>query len=319
MGPRYYPVPLDMDQQETILKEVSDQRIEEWEAILDDELDTIQSDCLQADIDFEFVIDSSGSVGASNWQTTMNLIGEYWIKDIVYPNGAKTCGNHVAGRWFSSDTERFYDFEPPARAVYSGQTYAEYVGEYFINQPFNIGGTNTALALEKVREEDLPMARNGLKYVMMFTDGASNNAAETAAQASLLNQLANRTYAFGITSGINMDELHNIASNPAFVAEMANFEDLKSFVRLFMLQQKGCGVKLSEKKPHRAVDLSTITHYGMSYKTAEHFDDTCSNSTTCPDTNESVRNAACVTCSEDIGMIKMYDELNVKLNFSSST
>merc|ERR1712147_483562 len=103
-----------------------------------------------------------------NWDLTMRLIGEYWIKQVIVPNDAHTCGNHVAGRWFSSDTSRFYNFKPPTTNVYTGQTYAEYVGNYFMNFGFNGGGTNTALALQKVREEDLPGARNGLKYVMVI-------------------------------------------------------------------------------------------------------------------------------------------------------
>ena len=65
-GKRYYPVPPDMDEQESILDEITDQHVKEWTAILEEELDTIQSDCLQADIDFEFVIDTSGSIGISN-------------------------------------------------------------------------------------------------------------------------------------------------------------------------------------------------------------------------------------------------------------
>lgn len=40
----------------------------------------VQDECSLADIDFEFVIDSSGSVGQSNWQITMDYIAKYWIQ-----------------------------------------------------------------------------------------------------------------------------------------------------------------------------------------------------------------------------------------------
>ena len=99
-GSGYYPVPVDMDKQKDILNEVSDQVVNEWDAVIEAELERVRSECLQADIDFEFVIDSSGSVGPANWDLTMRLIGEYWIKQVIVPNDAHTCGNHVAGHGF---------------------------------------------------------------------------------------------------------------------------------------------------------------------------------------------------------------------------
>ena len=47
---------------------------------LDLEKERIQNECSQADIDFEFVIDSSSSIGTGNWQTTMDYIAQYWIQ-----------------------------------------------------------------------------------------------------------------------------------------------------------------------------------------------------------------------------------------------
>merc|ERR1711935_158865 len=138
----HYPLPLDFDQQETILNSITDQIQMKWQKVLDKELETLQKDCLQSDIDFEFVIDSSGSVGSDNWATTMQMIGQNWIKEVVVPNGSKTCGNHVAGRWFSRETQRFYDFEPPAPIFYTPKTYADYVGDIFIGYPYNTGTTN---------------------------------------------------------------------------------------------------------------------------------------------------------------------------------
>ena len=44
------------------------------------EIERVQNECSLADIDFEFVVDSSGSIGASNWQTTMDYIAQYWIQ-----------------------------------------------------------------------------------------------------------------------------------------------------------------------------------------------------------------------------------------------
>ena len=48
------------------------------------EIERVQNECSLADIDFEFVIDSSSSVGSRNWQITMNYIAQYWIQEKSY-------------------------------------------------------------------------------------------------------------------------------------------------------------------------------------------------------------------------------------------
>ena len=71
-----YPVPIEFDAQESILYEISDQIVMEWDEVLLVEQQDIIDECTLADIDFEFVIDASGSVGASNWKLTMDQIAE---------------------------------------------------------------------------------------------------------------------------------------------------------------------------------------------------------------------------------------------------
>ena len=44
------------------------------------EIERVQNECSLADIDFEFVIDSSSSIGSANWRTTMDYISHYWIQ-----------------------------------------------------------------------------------------------------------------------------------------------------------------------------------------------------------------------------------------------
>ena len=303
----HYPVPLDFKEQESILSELSDQIEMPFEDVLEEELDTIQNSCLQSDIDFAFVIDSSGSVTSTNWAITMQMIGENWIKEILVPNGSKTCGNHVAGRWYATETERFHDFEPPLKDVYAGyKSYADYVADIFINVPFNGGGTDTARALKETRQNDIPMARkDGLKYVMVFTDGASNDADATTEEAKKLHGVVNRTYALGIGDGINMDELYRIGSNDEYVARMTDFSDLKAFVRKFIIEQDGC--ESTNKQAYRAVDLDKMKHYGMSHQTAKklngQINTECTQSTLCPYEDERERKDSCAKCSADIGLL----------------
>ena len=71
-----YPVPIEFDAQESILYEISDQIVMEWEEVLLVEQQDIIDECTLADIDFEFVIDASGSVGTNNWKLTMDQIAE---------------------------------------------------------------------------------------------------------------------------------------------------------------------------------------------------------------------------------------------------
>lgn len=317
----HYPVPINFDQQEIIMNKITDQIQMDWSDVLDAELLTIRDECSQSDTDFEMVIDSSGSVGQEDWSITMKMIGENWIKEIIVPNGSKYCGNHVAGRWFSTDTKRFHDFEPPSKEVYAPETYADYVGDIFVGYPYFKGSTHTGTALKAVREEDLPTARVQMlkvricfdpfiltlyifKFVMVFTDGGSNGGAPLESEADKLHQVADRVYAIGISDGINYNELHQIASKDSFVATLQDFSDLEAFARKFVKEQKGCYTEM--KQAHRAIDLQTMTHYGMSWESAVDSADltnpACKNDTVCPSEDESMRLQDCVTCSEQIGM-----------------
>ena len=60
------------------------------------------------------------------------------------------------------------------------------------------GLTYTAEALKRVRQQDLPMARDGYKYVMVFTDGRANDPEDLPQEADLLKKEVNEVFAFGI-------------------------------------------------------------------------------------------------------------------------
>ena len=162
-----YPPPIAMDNQNDILDDLTAQAVIPWERVLQEEQSHIQNRCLQSDVDFDFVIDSSGSVGLDYWNITMSIIGNHGIKQNILPIGSKTCGNHIAGRWFSDSTKRFYDLKPPDRSEFHPETYPNFVGEKFVNEPFHKGGTDTAKALKAVREEDVPTEGFEAKIYLM--------------------------------------------------------------------------------------------------------------------------------------------------------
>ena len=58
-----YPVPETSKEQEQLLKTVTDVNAISWNDIMDIELEELKYQCSQTDIDYEFIIDSSGSIG----------------------------------------------------------------------------------------------------------------------------------------------------------------------------------------------------------------------------------------------------------------
>ena len=49
--------------------------------------------CSTNDFDFEFVIDSSGSIGAANWEKSTDIIADVWIETLQPSLGFSGGGN----------------------------------------------------------------------------------------------------------------------------------------------------------------------------------------------------------------------------------
>merc|ERR1712131_15537 len=71
-----FPIPIVFEEQERILKKTSTQVVMDWDKTMAVEMREMQDICRLADIDFDFVIDQSGSVGESEWRKTMNIIAK---------------------------------------------------------------------------------------------------------------------------------------------------------------------------------------------------------------------------------------------------
>ena len=237
-----------------------------WDDTLKAEQTSIKAKCELADIEFEFVVDASGSVGIDNWQLSMNQIAEYWIRGAIQPNGAAECGNHVAARRYSSNSDDkqvlWHDFAPPPRSKYPQfQNYTEYVASVFENEAYTGGGTYTAEALRRTRMKDIPRARRGKKFVMVFTDGVSSDSSQVQSEANQLKSVVDEVYAFGNGTGINENELQTIASNKTrgYGWEvMDDFSKYEYFIRNFILIQGGCDTEFI--KPFRTDDGLFFCH-----------------------------------------------------------
>ena len=263
------PIPIVFAEQELILKGTSDQIVMDWDETMAKESEEIQHICRLADIDFEFVIDQSTSVGPSAWNETMYNIAEYWIRQAIQPNGAQQCGNHVAARkysgaqtWDLNNEDNFHvrwiNFLPPLDARNSN--YSEYIATMFENEGYKGGATHTAEALRRVREVDLNFTRDGQKFVMVFTDGMSNDPKPPkypewperilAEEAQQLQASVDEVFAYGIgEEGVDEAELIEIASDEDNVYIMHNFTSYIFVINKFILEQGGCDT--DRKKPFR--------------------------------------------------------------------
>ena len=337
------PIPIVFAQQETILKDTTSHIMMTWDKTMATERQEMQDMCLLADIDFDFIIDASGSIGQSNWEETMNNIADYWIT-VIQPNGAEHCGNHVAARWYSGASnsqlssennyhKRWLDFKPPPKSQYENfPNYTAYVQEKFRKEPYKKGATHTAEALKRVRLDDMTTTRGGQTFAMIFTDGMSNDPKIPdwpilENEAKFLQHTVDEVYAYGIGNGANEDELKLIATRDEggwYI--MDGFETYQYTIDMFILQQGGCDTQ--RKKPFRksfkvfrfrsAIYWSyNMTHietfirarnifdraYGLSQKTAIEQHPSPYCGMGCETSPETDRPSNCIKCSKAIADI----------------
>lgn len=97
------------------------------------------------------------------------------------------------------------------------------------NIPYNSGGTNTAGALNTLRQSGFtssagarPSSQGIPRVAIVVTDGYSNSFSQTVAAANALHAAGIIGFAIGI-SGANTAELNAIASEPSYVAFISSF------------------------------------------------------------------------------------------------
>ena len=266
------PISVMSSEQKAILERTSDHIMSDWDETIAMESQEVKNICQLADIDFEFVLDQSTSVGQQNWTVMMRRIADYWI-DALQPSGVEKCGNHIAARKFSGaqywdliDEDkyhtRFLDFRPPPDNEYPNYSnYTEYVKFLFINESYMGGATHTAEALCQVNEEDIPMTRDGKKIVILFTDGVSNDPTLQgrtdsgwpilAEEAERLKNNVDKVFAYGIGTDVDPDELKLIASSDENWYILNDYESIQYAINMFILQHGGCSI--DEIKPYRKV------------------------------------------------------------------
>ena len=169
-------------------------------------------------MDFEFLLDASGSITSEKWSEAVTSVADDWIINAIKPVYGEF-GNHVAARWFSSNTERFIDFQESSFPTSGHTDYAEYVASIMRNAPYEGRHTYTGTALGAVYSSDLITSRQLGKentIVFVFTDGQSDDAHDTIHEAT---ELRNHATVFSVAIGTNVDadELNAISSTGVYI------------------------------------------------------------------------------------------------------
>ena len=176
------------------------------------------TECQTRGVDLIFVLDSSGSVGASNFANVRNFVADLVNQLEIGPDNTRVGLINFAssaGVQFSLNTHQ--DISSLLQAIAS--------------VPFTSGGTNTAAALTTLLSElstvngARPLQEGIPRVAIVVTDGQSNNPTATVAAANNVHASNIIVFAVGVGSNIPIAELNAIASDPdsQFVRLLSTF------------------------------------------------------------------------------------------------
>ncbi|XP_028415701.1 matrilin-2-like [Dendronephthya gigantea] len=172
-------------------------------------------------VDLGFMLDSSGSIGSSNFDKTKSFIKDITDYFNISPNNTR-----VAVMSYATLSTVHFSF---SRKFVSRQDLHSTIDSI----PYSGGGTNTAQALIKAYAEMFNDSQvTGVKKVLIvFTDGQSS--ANVYHPAQQLKNIGVIIFSIGIGSGINVLELRTMASAPAddHVFLLNNFNEFSSLVQ----------------------------------------------------------------------------------------
>ncbi|XP_067652406.1 collagen alpha-1(XII) chain-like [Haliotis asinina] len=181
-------------------------------------LGDVTNECsTSAQADIVFLLDTSGSVGPTNFAEEVSFVSDFVQGFSVGPSAMQFSvvlfSTNVANQF---NLNRYNNRADLVKAIQS----VRYLD----------GATNTASALTFVRENSF-LASNGgrsgaTQILIVITDGRSANMNSTASEASLLHQDGVKVISVGVGSGISMEELRAIASDNSLVFTAANFSAL---------------------------------------------------------------------------------------------
>ena len=173
--------------------------------------------------DLVFVLDSSGSVGETNYGRVRDFVENFTmnipIERLDIQVGVIVFGNEAQVVINLGQYQNKSDLIHAIRGI-----------------PYLKGTTNTPDALCKlVSLVEAEARENALHIAVLLTDGKPTaflnpcNYTSTKAAGDKIRNMSNiLIYAIGITNDINDDELNAIATKPEFVSHLESFSDLNS-------------------------------------------------------------------------------------------
>ena len=160
------------------------------------------------------MLDESGSIGDDNFQS---------IKSFAYNFTSNLLSDKTANRvgviTFSS-TARVY-------IALNNTIKVNTLLENIINLPYNGGSTNTASALELMRQQEWRNETSVFRLAIVLTDGESNNKGATlnATMEVHDHEPPIVVYAIGVGASIDQDELLEIASGVDLLTNLGSFDE----------------------------------------------------------------------------------------------
>ncbi|XP_022079977.1 uncharacterized protein LOC110973441 [Acanthaster planci] len=190
--------------------------------------------CSVNQIDLVFVLDSSGSVGQSNFEKTKSFVSN--VSESFQIGADQT---RVAVIQYSSSVKVEFHLN-----TYADKTFLQ---EAIRNITYIGGGTATVSALN-VTESQAFLVENGARpdlnsitrAAVVITDGRSQGPAAVAVPADRAREKGITIFAIGVTDNVNVEELNAIANKPndTYVFHVSNFDAIDNIVA--SLEDKTC-------------------------------------------------------------------------------
>lgn len=183
-------------------------------------------------VDVGFVIDSSGSVTGPGFQQAKRF-----VKAMISRFDVSRRKAHVGVIRYASHAQLMFRLDK----YFSAESLARAVDDIAYIQ----GGTRTHVAL-KIARESLFTVEGGArptisKFMVLLTDGASENSRLVAEEASKLKKTGVYVVAVGIGTSVNRRELKTIASSPDDVINVRSFNSLME--RVTEIRERVCNGK----------------------------------------------------------------------------
>ena len=190
-------------------------------------------DCTSG-LDIVFVLDSSGSIGGSNFITMKTF-----VKNVVSNFEIGDSKTRVGIIRYSSSASIIL----PLGAINTTTQLSNFID----NVGYSSGGTATHSALNLLPTAfSTARTDQGIPRVaIVFTDGRSNSPTSTAQAAKLVHATGISVYSFGIGSGVDITELNAIASSSSNVFLISSFSSSQFAAILLPLRTTACTSKFA--------------------------------------------------------------------------